>query len=62
METQTKLAFSIPQFCAAHGISRPFYYSLKAQGIAPREMRMGTRVLISQEAAAEWRREREVKA
>ena len=39
METQTKLAFSIPQFCAAHGISRPFYYSLKQQGIAPREMR-----------------------
>jgi hypothetical protein len=32
---------------------------LKKQGRDPRQMRVGDRALISLEAAAEWRRERE---
>jgi predicted DNA-binding transcriptional regulator AlpA len=54
-----KDAFSILEFCARHGMSRSaFYNSLKA-GQGPRLMRVGTRVMVSREAAAEWRRERE---
>jgi hypothetical protein len=35
------------------------YYKLDHQGLGPRVMRVGTRALISKEAAADWRRERE---
>ena len=53
-------AYSIKQFCAAHGISERYYYKMKQQGIGPREMQVGRkRRLISLEAAAEWRRVRE---
>jgi hypothetical protein len=53
-------AFSINEFCARHGpISRSYYYKLKEAGLGPREIRIGARVLISKEAAAAWRRERE---
>jgi predicted DNA-binding transcriptional regulator AlpA len=52
-------AFDIIEFCHRHTISRSaFYNSLKA-GTGPRIMRVGTRVLISKEAAEAWRRERE---
>jgi predicted DNA-binding transcriptional regulator AlpA len=52
-------AFSIPEFCSQHGISRSYYFLLRQAGQAPRELRVGRRVLISREAAADWRRERE---
>jgi hypothetical protein len=54
-----KLAFSIKQFCAAHSISEDFYYKLKRQKKNPKEMLVGSRVLISIEAAEAWRREQE---
>ena len=49
------LAFSIREFCLAHRISVPFYFRLKAQGLGPREMKLGARRIISAEAATEWR-------
>jgi predicted DNA-binding transcriptional regulator AlpA len=49
---------SIDQFCESHGISRPHFYRLRAQGLTPVEFRLGTRVLITKEAAEAWRRER----
>src|SRR4051812_49131960 len=52
-------ATSISSFCISHGISRSTYYNLKALGDAPREMRVGSRVLITEEASAEWRRRKE---
>ncbi len=52
-------AYSLNEFCAAHRIGRAFYYKLKAQGLGPREMRLGSRVIITREAAERWRRERE---
>src|SRR5262245_6656143 len=55
-------AFTIEDFCALHRLSRAMYYKLKEQDKAPREIRLGTKVLISREAAAEWRREREAEA
>jgi hypothetical protein len=56
------LAFSIAEFCRAHGISESMYFKMRAQGLGPREMSVGTRKLISLEAAAAWRRARERKA
>ena len=52
-------AYSIALFCARHGISERFYFKLKAAGRGPAEMQLGNRVLISREAAACWRAERE---
>jgi len=54
-----RLALSISGFCRAHGISESFYFKLKKQRKNPREMKLGARTLITLEAAAEWRRERE---
>ena len=50
-------AFGISEFCKRHGISPQLFYKFKNQ--MPVTFRVGTRVLISREAAAAWRRERE---
>jgi predicted DNA-binding transcriptional regulator AlpA len=55
-------AFSVDEFCAAHGISRAMFYKLGKERKAPRLMKVGTRTLISEEAAADWRRQMEVSA
>jgi hypothetical protein len=55
MTFQDQEAYSISDFCDAHDISRPLFYSLKAQGQAPEIMRLGRRCLITKEAAAQWR-------
>ena len=55
-----KYAFSIAEFCEAHDLCRATFYNLEKIGKAPRIMQVGKRRLISQEAAAEWRRDREV--
>jgi hypothetical protein len=52
-------ACSLGRFCHRHGITLQNYYKLAAQGLAPRTFHVGTRVLVSREAAADWRRERE---
>lgn len=52
-------AYSIIEFCERHRISVQMYYKLAAQGLAPQTFRVGTRVLVSKEAAARWRAERE---
>jgi predicted DNA-binding transcriptional regulator AlpA len=49
-------AYTVSQFCEAHGISRAlFYLLLKDKNRAPAIMRAGRRVLISAESAAAWR-------
>jgi hypothetical protein len=50
-------AFTVNEFCARHRISVQLFYKNRQQ--MPRTFKVGTRVLISKEAAAEWRRERE---
>jgi hypothetical protein len=50
-------AFSIAAFCKRHGISPQLFYKFKSE--MPATFRVGTRVLISREAAAAWRRKRE---
>jgi len=52
-------AFSIAAFCQRHGISESFFHKLRAKGLGPVTMKVGTRTLISVEAAAAWRRARE---
>jgi hypothetical protein len=59
MNTVAKKAYSITEFCASNGIGRTTYYEIKKHGQGPREMIVGARKLISEEAAADWRRERE---
>jgi hypothetical protein len=54
-----RMRYSIDEFCELHGISKRFYFKLKAQGLTPVEMKVRQRTLISQEAAARWRAERE---
>ena len=56
------LAFSIRKFCKLHAISERFYFKLKADGRGPDEIQLGHRVLISREAAARWRAEREAES
>ena len=48
-------AFSVKDFCASHSISRSMFYKLVKEGRAPRLLKLGTRTLVSAEAAAKWR-------
>lgn len=57
--TDTKAAVSFREFCAQHGFSTAKGYLLLAQGKGPRIMKIGTRTLVTNEAAAEWRRRME---
>lgn len=56
------LALTIPEFYRTHSISRGTFYNLAAQGLAPKIMRVRGRVLVSVEAAREWRRKMEEQA
>ena len=56
----SKAAFSVAEFCEAHGISRGTFYKLLGSGRGPRIIKAGRRTLISHEAAEEWRRRMEV--
>ena len=56
------LAMSIREFCALHGISEDMFYKMKRDGWGPATMKVGSRTLISHEAAADWRRKREAAA
>jgi hypothetical protein len=53
------LALSIKQFCEAHNLSEAMFHKIRNAGQGPRLMHVGSRVLISLEAAAEWRKARE---
>jgi hypothetical protein len=52
-------AFTVEEFCRAHRIGSATYYELKKSEQGPDEMEVGRRRIISFEAAARWRRERE---
>jgi hypothetical protein len=53
-------AYSVTEFCRRHNISTPFLYLLWRRGEGPAFMQVGDRRLVSAEAAADWRRSREV--
>jgi hypothetical protein len=50
--------FSIPEFCARWDFSEGFYRKLRMRGLGPRETRLLDRVIITDEAEADWQRER----
>jgi hypothetical protein len=53
---------SIEAFCLRHGISRGTYLNLRKSGKTPREAAVGLRRIITEEAEADWVREREAEA
>jgi hypothetical protein len=59
MRADEQDAFSIPEFCVRNGISSALFFKLAREGGGPRVMRVGRRTLITREAAAAWRHERE---
>jgi hypothetical protein len=48
-------ALTIKEFCDTHRFGVSTYYKLKKLGLGPREKHIDSRVIITQEAAAEWR-------
>lgn len=50
---------TVNEFCAAHRISRTRLYQEWKDGTGPRFFRVGAKILITDEAGADWRRERE---
>ena len=56
------MAYTIKEFCKAYGFSHAHYYNLKKVGKGPREMKLGRRRAISDEAAADWEKEREAES
>ena len=51
--------YSIPEFCEEIGIAVSNFYRLVKKGLMPRLMKVGGRRMISKEAIAAWRIERE---
>jgi len=56
------LAMSIYAFCVLHNISEDQFYKMQREGWGPDTMAVGSRTLISHEAAARWRVQREAEA
>ena len=52
-------AYTIRGFCESRAISEALYFTLKRQNKQPREIELGGRVIISDEAARDWDVERE---
>ena len=48
---------SVPEFCEENGISKAFFYKLKAQGKAPKIVKLGSLSKITPEARLEWRQQ-----
>ena len=59
MNIESKAAYSFQEFCRLHSISRAFLYKMIKSGRGPKILKIGTRSLITAEAAAEWRRKME---
>ena len=51
-------AFTVPEFCEAHRISRATFYNAKNRGVGPAVANVLGRVIITAESAAKWRAER----
>ena len=55
-------AYSVSEFCRAHGISESTYRRLQKQGLGPRVFKVGQKNLVSVESAAAWRHRMEIAA
>jgi len=54
--------YTVETFCDRNQICKGMFYKLLKTGMGPRIMKVGTRTLISIEAAAEWRRRMEAES
>jgi hypothetical protein len=54
----TVAAFTIPEFCEAHRISRTFFYELQRRGLGPDVAELLGKKIITHESAAKWRKAR----
>jgi hypothetical protein len=54
-----RAAYTIPEFCLAHRISRSALYEEWKQGTGPRRRLVRSKVTITVEAAADWRKDGE---
>jgi hypothetical protein len=52
-----RYAFTIPEFCEAHRVSKSWLYLEWAAGRGPRVKQIGTKKIITVEDAAAWRRD-----
>ena len=52
-----RAAYTVPEFCEAHRISRALFYNLLKGGRGPAVMHAAGRTLVTIEAAAAWRAE-----
>jgi hypothetical protein len=59
---QSRRSYTIDEWCECRRISRGMFYKLDAQGKAPASYYVGAKRLISDEADADWLREREAEA
>jgi hypothetical protein len=50
-------SWSKPEFCARHGISVGLYEKIKKRGMAPEEIEVLGRILITDAAEVKWLRE-----
>jgi hypothetical protein len=56
---EQRKAYTVGEFCDAHRISRTRLYALWLEGCGPRFLKNGVRRIITEEAAADWRRDME---
>ena len=56
------LAFTVDEFAVAYRVSRATVYNMWRDGEGPAKMRVRGRVLISRDAAEQWRRVVEAQA
>ena len=57
-----RVAFTVPEFCAAFRISRAHLYNLIGRGEGPVFFRAGRRTLIHCDSASQWARRMEALA
>jgi hypothetical protein len=62
VDIKDRAAFSIPEWAERNRVSVSLYHKLQKEGLGPRVMRVGKRTLISAEADAQWRRDREAES
>ena len=54
-----RAAYSVADFCKAHGISRSLFYKALKDGWGPDIMKCAGRTLVSVESASRWRKRME---
>lgn len=57
--TTAPAAYTVPEFCTAHRISRALFYIILRDGRGPRVLKLGRKTLVTADAAADWRRRME---